>query len=1150
MFNSKTRSTRYFLNRSVSACSAMAMLACLPVLTPAALSAPSAVQQPSVFFEERLSADIAATTLKKALINFTVQTGVQVIYEPGLIKGVRSRSVKGRFTRLEILSSLLAGTGISYELENSKTIRLLRGKENADSENGASAGKLHEILITGSRVPRAGFDLTRPANVLDSSYLEDRSFTTAALAIEQLPGFFEGDDVVSGNKATSNLGQSFPNAFGLGTSRTLVLVNGRRTVAQNGLNQFSQQTAQFVNGTVNIGASINSASPGDQVDLNTISTALIDRIEIIYTGGTPAYGSGAIAGTVNVLLKDDFEGLEFNSQYGISGEGDAAQGRLQATWGKNLKNNRGNITLSVDYSKENGLYVADRPDIIQGASICLVSGTFTLFICEDIATDPTIPNTGLITRNNDALDRDLSNLLFDTAGNALILDFDGGLVRRDQTGLGPDGSGVGARAGENPYYTYSFNRIPAVPSEIVAPQSRLIAQSLGHYKISDDVRFFYEASFVSSEAHGDIRDASFSARPKDLIIDTEGVFNRPALQINAGENPYIGDELRESLIFNNVFDPSSSADQFFYVHRSNVDILGGRGRGRNTREQDIYRGVIGFDGEASVLSRPLSWEVAFIYGETRATLREEDINTSRLTLAVDAVRDPENGGVVCRSTLEPITALPDGTELTEADVAGCIPVNIFGLNQFDPAARGYLLQENISRSRLRQHIAEVNIETSLFDLPAGSLDMAAGYQFRRESGLFASVQTLFTNAGLGASIEPVSGHFTSNEVYGELVIPLVGDKIGFGSQNIINNWTIEAAARLINHSQSGGDISFTIGSRLNLDLPLVKDSFTFRGHYSEAFRTPAITEVIAPTIISSEPLLFLDPCTVLGLRLSGPAALARCTAEVEAGIAAGDLPANFSLDDFRGRAPRPEFFSGNPTIGSEGSRAWTIGIVATPYFMPGLTFSVDWTNLKLTSGISRASAVTACYQSFDPVEGICGLVTRNANTFALENSIQTYINFIRRDLDILNISLDYQIDLTSVVKKLPGTIALKSTFFYLDHDNLEGVTTSRFDRISPVSKRLNVSASYFLDNFSTFVEWQHIGAYGDPNDRAGNYFAGLGPAVSIFNGSVRYGFDRFEAQLVVNDIFDARGEDPATQLSIGRVNPVGRNFVLNLTARF
>ena len=1128
----------------------MAVLAFVPALTSAALSAPSVEQQPSVFFEERLSVDIAAAILKTTLIKFTTQTGVQVIYEPGLIEGIGSRGVKGRFTRLEILSGLLAGTGITYKLENAKTIRLITHEQKADGEGSGSGVKLEEILVTGSRVPRAGFDLTRPANVIASGYLDDRSFTTAAPAIEQLPGFFEGDDVASSSKTTSNLGQSFPNTFGLGTSRTLVLVNGRRTVAQNGLNQLSQQTAQFLGNTINIGASINSASPGDQVDLNTISTALIDRIEIIYTGGTPAYGSGAIAGTVNVLLKDDFEGLELNSQYGISGEGDAAQGRLQATWGKNFKNNRGNITLSVDYSKENGLYVVDRPDILQGASTCFDSESFDLFICEDIATDPTIPNTGLITRNDEAPDRDLSNLLFDTAGNALILDFDGGLIRRDQTGLGPGGSRVGARAGENPYYTYSFDRIPAVPSEIVVPQSRIIVQSLGHYKVSDDARFFYEASFVSSDAHGDIRDASFSTRPEDLIIDTEGIFNRPSLQINAGENPYIGDELRESLIFNNVFDPSSSADQFFYVHRSNVDILGGRGRGRNTREQDIYRGVIGFDGEANVLSRPLSWEVAFVYGETRATLREEDINTSRLTLAVDAVRDPENSGIVCRSTLESITALPDGTPLTEADVAGCIPVNVLGLNQFDPAARGYLLQENISRSRLRQHIAEVNIETSLFELPAGSLDMAAGYQFRRESGLFDSVQTLFTNAGLGASIEPVSGHFTSHEVYGELVIPLVANKVGFGSQKIINNWTVEAAARLINHSQSGSDISFTIGSRLNLDLPLVKDSFTFRGHYSEAIRTPAITEVIAPTIIASEPTLFLDPCSVVGRIFSGPAALARCTAEVEAGIAAGDLPANFSLDNFRGRAPRPEFFSGNPTIGNEGSRAWTVGLVASPYFMPGLTFSVDWTNLKLTSGISRASAVTACYQSFDPVEGICGLVTRNANTFALENSIQTYINFIRRELGILNVSLDYQIDLTSVTKSLAGTIGLKSTFFYLDHDSLEGVTTSRFDRISPVSKRLNASVSYALDNFSTFVEWQHIGAYGDPNDRAGNYFAGVGPAVSIFNGSVRYGFDRFEAQLVVNDIFDTRGEDPATQLSIGRVNPVGRNFVLNLTARF
>jgi len=96
---------------------------------------------------------------------------------------------------------------------------------------------------------------------------------------------------------------------------------------------------------------------------------------------------------------------------------------------------------------------------------------------------------------------------------------------------------------------------------------------------------------------------------------------------------------RTDRISNNIFDPELSADQFFFVRRSNADILGGRGRGRNIRNQDIYRGVIGFDGEITFLSRSIDWEAALIYGETRATLREEDINTSRLTLAVDAVRD-------------------------------------------------------------------------------------------------------------------------------------------------------------------------------------------------------------------------------------------------------------------------------------------------------------------------------------------------------------------------------------------------------------------------------------------------------------------------------------------------------------------------------
>ena len=1156
-FEYRIQRCRRRLKQSVALCGLLAVMSAVPQLSPVYAALPQ--QQSSVV--ETNEIDISAQTLKRAFLEFTAQTSVQVVYASRLNVDVPIKPLKGSFTADEALRQMLSGTGLTYRYENTKTIRIV---SDTDALNGAgedvnvSEKPVQEIMVTGSRVSRAGFDLITPANVVNSDFLEARAFTTAAPAIEQLPGFFLGQDVSRGTQITSNIGQSFPNAFGLGTNRTLVLVNGRRTVSQNGINQFSQQATLIRNQLTPIVARINSASPGDQVDLNTISTALIDRIEVIYTGGTPAYGSGAMAGTVNVLLKDDFEGLELSSQYGISGAWDAQNTKLQGIWGKNLKGGRGNFTVSVDYTKENGLYVDERVERIQGMSICsdFDESSFRLFLCDDITTVPGAPNTGLITRDGLPLADDYSNGLLGEDGKPLILDFDGGLIARSLTGLGLGRLDSGAGAGTNPYYTFDLVKLYNVVPELIVPQKRLIAQSIGHYQVTDDIRFFYEASYVGSKSKGDNLSPSFSAQLEDILIGPSGIFDRGSLPINAVDNPYITSELRDSLIFNGFLDPNSSADQTFYVRRSNVDILGGRGRGRNERNQDIYRGVIGLDGGIRFLARDIGWELALVYGETQATLHEVDIDTTRLMLAVDAVKSSTTGDILCRVVDSPVDVLPGFTEglprsPTMLDVEKCVPINVLGFNQISPGAREYLLQENISRSRQRQYVAEFNIETSLFDMPAGSLDFAGGYQFRRESGLFKPTQQTFINGGLGATIERVSGHITSNEVYGELVLPVISEGRGIGKQKFIENWTFEGAARHIKHSISGSDISFKIGTRLNLNLPIIDDMITFRGHYTEAIRTPSLTEATSPTFSSSYPFLNSDPCRFGGFGPEGSITRTSCQAEVDQLIASGDLPADFDLSTFNERPPKPEIFRGNPNLGNEESKAWAVGFVVVPDFLPGLSFSADWTNLRLTKGITRIAAATACYILPDSDKSVCDLVERNPNTFALESTVQTYFNSQRRDLELLTATLEYQLDLESVADILRGRATFRGNYFYLHRDDLVKEDSNPFDRITPVTKRLNASVSYSLETFAAFLEWQHTGSFGDPDSRAGSYFVGFGPAVNIFNGSLKYDLgDGLSARLTVNDIFDDRGDDPQTQVSMGVVNPVGRNFILGLSAKF
>jgi outer membrane receptor for ferrienterochelin and colicin len=165
--------------------------------------------------------------------------------------------------------------------------------ESAQTEEGDGT-----IVITGSRIRRAGFDTLEPAVVVSDEYLETRGLTNVADALNEIPSFGVGVTPEGGQPAFS-VGQNFVSRFGLGSARTLTLLNGRRFVSTN------------------VPSIFGSGAPGLQVDLNIFPSELVDRIENIAIGGAPTYGSDAIAGTVNVIFKTDFEGLHASVTSGI-----------------------------------------------------------------------------------------------------------------------------------------------------------------------------------------------------------------------------------------------------------------------------------------------------------------------------------------------------------------------------------------------------------------------------------------------------------------------------------------------------------------------------------------------------------------------------------------------------------------------------------------------------------------------------------------------------------------------------------------------------------------------------------------------------------------------------------------------------------------
>ncbi|RPG33580.1 MAG: TonB-dependent receptor, partial [Gammaproteobacteria bacterium TMED92] len=182
---------------------------------------------------------------------------------------------------------------------------------------------IEEVVVTGSRIKRTGLETASPISVFTSADIEASGLTTIEDFIQNIPsinGAYTGASVNNGNPGLATAGLR-----GLGAGRTLTLMNGRR---------------------------FNSN------DLNSIPTSFIERVEIVRDGASTIYGSDAIAGVINFITKTDFEGLDVNLQYDVTGEGDGETSKFSVVTG--ASSDRGNVVVSVDYVKRNAIGQGDR----------------------------------------------------------------------------------------------------------------------------------------------------------------------------------------------------------------------------------------------------------------------------------------------------------------------------------------------------------------------------------------------------------------------------------------------------------------------------------------------------------------------------------------------------------------------------------------------------------------------------------------------------------------------------------------------------------------------------------------------------------------------------------------------------------------------
>lgn len=805
-------------------------------------------------------------------------------------------------------------------------------------DTGASeAGE--PIIVTGSRIRRPESENAAPVSVIGQQAVIDRGYTSAADALNDLPSNVPVLNQADGSGEASGSGIQAPNLFGLGAGRTLTLVNGRRMVTSSS----------------GIG---DPGGVGDaQVDSNIIPLGLLERVEVYQGGGAAVYGSDAIAGVVNYILKSDFTGLVLDGQTGISGRGDYATYSLRGTAGTNFAGGRGNVAIDVGWSKSPILRFSDRPlsnlgrlTVSNSADTGPSDGIPSVKEIFNAAFWPFNGNGVIFTRpapppNFLARNASGSALQFDSAGN--VVAYNTGTIQGIPFASGGDG--------------FAYQELAGLRTGV----ERYTANLIGHYDLTDRMKISTELLFARTTG-------SEIPQGNSRTTLNAGTYAGPiAFTINNG---FLTAQAKAAL---SAISPTFAAGAPLYLSKYFYDLVPDATR---TTTTDTYRALVTLDGDFDIGARNFYWSVSGSYGRVEGKQRTWEVINSRYNNAINAVLS--GGKVVCAVNADAITTNDD---------ASCAPINPFGRGNVSQAARDYVSTRAGMNWTNEQVDLLATLGGSLFSLPMGDVAFSTAYEHRDEKARFsplaANLQGTF---GDGSTQVAQSGGYNTDELSAELSIPLVGKG---STLPLVKALELKGAFRYVDNSLAGSENVWDVGLRWE-----VTGGLTLRGSRSRNFRAPTLTQLLAPTSSGLGSVGF-DPCDADRIN-SGPNPAARranCLALFAANPGYGVDPdgtgAGLSAAQRLARFQDPaENFSiatitsgGNTGLRNEISDTLTYGFVFQPRFVPGLTISADRVQIDLKDGLSPFTTedfMAACYDEASPDAAVCSAFSRIANPSA------------------------------------------------------------------------------------------------------------------------------------------------------------------------
>jgi len=789
-------------------------------------------------------------------------------------------------------------------------------------EAGQDAEEGDVIVVTGSRIARDVTDASTPIQIISADEIKLSGATSIDKVLNDQPQFVaatNGGATANTVPAGSAAGAAYVNLRGFGPTRSLTLVNGRRF-------------AIF--------------GPEQVTDLNTIPTALIERTEVVTGGSSAVYGSDAITGVVNFIMKDDFEGVKVGGQYGFDSSTSTPTFSTDLTIGGNFAEGKGNAVVSLNYYKREGFTRSERGDWAElpYGEGCVTTATWS---------DSLIGTPNGSTAANCANSGGKMGFVFSGSGDipngrfvltpAQLAATQTQLAAAGLAGLGSNGftfNDAGAQGSQRlvnrPADDFNLTQF----NYLQVPQERWMLNAFTHYEFAPAATGYLEFHFSNNRVDQQLTQANIGG---DFLFNTN--------------NPYLDPNMRATLTALDAAETGPRTLQqgpIAYTTTPN-DGLAILTAGRrlvelpfrhNVDDHNVWRVALGMKGDLGDVSdkflRNLNYDVYYTFSRSEDSSRQEGA-ASRSRYAAALLSSGGNPPVA----------------------------NIFGQN-LSPAAVNAIKINATNVTNAEQKVAVATLGGEAFDLPAGAVNFSMGLEWRKAEAEYIPDEYLRSGDVIGFNPGlPTAGDVSVNEIFTEVRVPILAEL------PFVQNLTANGGYRSSDYDLDGvGRVDTYL---YGLDWR-VNESVAFRGQFQRAIRAPNIGDLYGGLQLNFQTLT--DPCSSRNTanRTASVQALCVATGVPTASVfTAGVQPDNII----------PTRSGGNVDLQEETSDTTTLGIVFSPTFVEDLVVTLDYFDIKLDGAIAQLgggaqNTLNLCYLTVqDAGSDFCQAVHRNPASGAI-----------------------------------------------------------------------------------------------------------------------------------------------------------------------